>query len=476
MRGMKQMSLKWKITLWYAGILFIMVGLLFLFLFCASERMARSESVSRLEERVWDFVDEIELEHGTWELDDDVRFYESGVTFSLYDDAGRLIAGSVPRGFPEQTTLKSYVSQRLSGKQGKWNVYDAAVPCGNGRTLWVRGIDDVETLTAMERIQRNLLLIICPLLALVALAAGYLITRRALLPAEEIRRTAEEIGESGDLSRRIATGRAGGELRLLADTFNQMFMRLEDAFEKERQFTSDASHELRTPLSVIRSEAEYALLPDVEAWEQREGLEVILEQAEKMSALISQLLMLARADSGREKLKRETADLGEIAASALESVRVQALERGIALEFKRDPVSEQGTAMEPADALPCIMVNGDRESLCRAIGNLIENAVQYGKDGGWVRVTVCREGELAVCKVEDNGIGIGEADIPRIWNRFYRVDAARETEKGNSGLGLSIVKWIIEEHGGRIKVESTPGQGSCFAVYLPVFDEENSRV
>ena len=132
--------------------------------------------------------------------------------------------------------------------------------------------------------------------------------------------------------------------------------------------------------------------------------------------------------------------------------------------------------MEPADALPCVMVSGDRESLCRAIGNLIENAVQYGRDGGWVRVTVCRKGELAVCKVEDNGIGIGEADIPRIWNRFYRVDAARKTEKGNSGLGLPIVKWIIEEHGGRIEVDSTPDQGSCFAVYLPVFDEENSQI
>lgn len=464
---MKQMSLKWKITLWYAGILFVMVGLLFCFLLSTSERMARSESTSRLEERVWDFVDEIELDDGEWELDDDVHFYESGVVFSLYDDEGRLVAGSVPQGFPEETTLKAYTFQQFSGRQGRWNVYDIAVPYGHGRTLWVRGIDDVETLTAMERIQRDLLLVICPLLAVVALTAGYMLTRRALLPAEEIRRTAEEIGESGDLSRRISADRAEGELRQLSDTFNQMFARLEESFEKERQFTSDASHELRTPLAVIRSEAEYALLPDVEAEEQREGLTVILEQTERMSALISHLLMLARADSGREKLTKEWVDLGAVAARAVEAVRPRAKEQNITLTLQRSGAGEAGAVPEQGTS-PEIMVYADRESLCGALQNLIENAVQYGNAGGWVRVTVLESGETAVCKVEDNGIGIRKEHLSKIWNRFYRVDTVRGSEQGNSGLGLPIVKWIVEEHGGRIEVDSTFGQGSCFTVYLPV--------
>lgn len=448
---MKRMSLKWKITLWYAGVLLVMTGLLCMFLFYASEQMVQSEAVARLEERVWDFLDEIEVEGDTWELDDDALLYDGGVTYSLYDDSGRLVAGNVPQGFPEESTLKSYTSQKLSEKQGTWNVYDVAVPYGNGRTLWVRGIDDAEPLSAVERAQRNLLMVIGPLLALAALIAGYLITRRALLPAEEIRRTAQEIGESGDLSRRISADKAGGELRQLADTFNQMFAKLEDAFEKERQFTSDASHELRTPLSVIRSEAEYALLPEMDEEEMREGLSVILEQSEQMSDLIAQLLLLARADSGREKLHKEEADLYEITEAAVRTIAPLAKERNIDLSL-------QGEAG--------VRVLADRESLGRAIRNLLENAVQYGRDGGWVRATVTSENGKAICRVEDNGIGMAPEHLDHIFDRFYRADPARGSGRGNSGLGLPIVKWIAEEHGGTVTVKSIPGEGSCFTLCL----------
>lgn len=449
---MKKMTLRWKVTLWYAGMLLLLVVLLFGFLLTTSDRMIRSESSSALEDEVWDFLEEVDVVDGKLHLKENIRFYENGVVFSLYDGQGKLIAGSVPSGFPENTMLKAYTVQEFRNTLGEWTGYDAAIPDGTGGYYWVRGVYGSDTLTTVEQTFQRLLLIACPLLILVALVVGYMITRRALQPIEDIRRTADKIGSGSDLSLRIPAERTQGEVRQLADTFNHMFGRLEQSFEKERQFTSDASHELRTPLAVIRSQAEYALLPDTEPEELREGMEVIHSQAEQMSELLSRLLLLARADNGREQLKKEPVDLSALAQQALEMVRTKAENRGMALQ----------SVIEPG-----LTVIGDSASLMRAFQNLLENAVQYGRDGGYVRLSLSGDGEQIICKVEDNGIGIAPEHLDKIWDRFYRVDTVRGAADGNSGLGLSIVRWIVEEHGGTITVESEPGMGSCFSVRLP---------
>ena len=225
---MKKMSLKWKITLWYAGILILLVTLLFGFLLSISGRLLRSESDLALKDAVWDFAGEVEVDraHESWELDEDVRFYEKGVLFSLYDAQGNLLAGGVPDAFPKGTTLKAYAMQEIKDSAGKWTVYDVAIPCGGEKFLWARGVYEDETLTAIEQAMLHMLLVACPLLIAVALLVGYSITRGALLPIEELCRTAETIGEGKDLSLRIPTGHTQGELRQLADTFNHMFARL----------------------------------------------------------------------------------------------------------------------------------------------------------------------------------------------------------------------------------------------------------
>lgn len=451
---MKQMSLKWKVTLWYAVMLLIMIFLLFGFLISTSDQLLRSESAEALEEAVWDFVDEVKVnrKEETWSLDDDIRFYEKGIVFSLYDSQGRLIAGSVPTGFPEDTTLKAYALQKISDASEKWTVYDAAIPYGDGKILWARGTYGEDALTTVEGVMLHLLLVVCPLLMAFALLVGYSITRRALLPIEEIRKTAEKIGESGDLSRRIPMERTQGEVRQMAETFNHMFSRLENAFEKERQFTSDASHELRTPTAVILAESEYALLPDTEPEEQKEGLEVIHQQARRMSELLSQLLMLARADHGKETLVKEPAALSDLALEALKEQKKHAEDHQITLKY---------------DIQPGLFVKGDRNSLMRVFRNLLENAIQYGRENGWVYLSVREEDGAVLCRVQDNGIGMEAEHLEKIWNRFYRVDTVRNSGSGNSGLGLPIVKWIVEEHGGTIHAESMPGEGSCFVIRFP---------
>ena len=447
------LSIKQKVTLWYACMLVLIVLLLFGFIFSISRSLLQRESDSRLEELVLDFADEIDFENGVYELDDDVRFYENGVIFSIYDEQGRLIAGSVPTGFPADTTLKAFSFQTFSASGNAWSVYDAALPYGEDQILWIRGILPSETLFSVERTLFFVLLVACPLLIAVALLVGYSITRRAFLPIEEIRRTAETIGAGGDLSARIPTERTQGEIRQLAETFNEMFSRLETSFEHERQFTSDASHELRTPVAVITSQAEYSLLPDATPEEQREGLEVILEQARKMSALISQLLMLARADSGTQQLTMAPVDLSLLASMTAEQCREAAARRQIRLD---------------CEIAPGIMTEGDQACLVRVFLNLLENAIQYGRPGGFVKLTLAVQNDFAVCSIADDGIGIARENLERIWQRFYRVDPSRNPGGSNTGLGLSLVKWIIEAHHGTIEDESGLGKGSCFTFLLPL--------
>ena len=452
----KGLSIKQKVTIWYACMLVLIVLLLFGFILTISRNLLQRESDSRLEKIVLDFIDDIDFEYNWYELDDDIRFFEDGVIFSLYDEQGRLTAGSVPTDFPADTVLKAYSFQTFSAAGHNWSVYDAALPYGDGKILWIRGILQAETLFSVERTMFLVLLIACPLLIALALLVGYSITRRAFLPIEEIRRTAETIGAGSDLSARISTERTQGEIRQLAETFNEMFERLETSFEHERQFTSDASHELRTPVAVITSQSEYALLPDATTEEQREGLEVILEQAGKMSALISQLLLLARADNGTQQLSMAPTDLSLLAEEAAEQCRGSALQRQIRLEL---------------EIQPDVIVEGDPESLSRVIRNLLENAIQYGRTGGFVKLTLAVREDAAVCSVQDDGIGISAEDLPRIWQRFYRADPSRNPSGSNTGLGLALVKWIVEAHHGSISAESTPGQGSCFTFRLPLHQE-----
>lgn len=189
----KGLSIKQKVTLWYACMLVLIVLLLFGFIFSISRSLLQRESDSRLEEVVLDFVDDIDFENGSYELDDDIRFYEDGVIFSIYDEQGRLIAGSVPTNFPADTVLKAIPFQTFSTGESTWSVYDAALSQG-GQILWIRGILPSETLFSVERTMLLVLLIACPLLIAVALLVGYSITRRAFLPIEEIRQTAETIG------------------------------------------------------------------------------------------------------------------------------------------------------------------------------------------------------------------------------------------------------------------------------------------
>ncbi len=292
-----------------------------------------------------------------------------------------------------------------------------------------------------------------PFTLILAGAGGVFLAQRALKPVDKIARTAHQIGES-DLSRRIPV-QSRDELGRLASTLNQMIERLERAFKRQQQFTADASHELRSPLSVIQAESTLALNKERSPDEYKRSLEVISNESAHMAKVIDQLLMLARADSGRESLSFEEIDLGDLLASIAENTEILCKDKGI--EFC-------------SDLRDSILVSGDRAKLRELFLNLLDNAIRYSPDGGTISLTLRREEDMAVIDIADTGIGIPEKDIPHIFERFYRVDRARSREQAGAGLGLSICKYIAEVHGGRIEVKSELGKGSTFSVWLPLID------
>jgi signal transduction histidine kinase len=220
-----------------------------------------------------------------------------------------------------------------------------------------------------------------------------------------------------------------------------------------RRFVADASHELRTPLSVIRGEADVALARDRGAAEYRQSLGVILDESRRLSRLVEDLLNLARADSGHVRLERSEFYLNDLVAECCRSMRALAEARGVTLEC------------EPA---PDTAFRGDEELLRRLVLNLLDNAIRYTPAGGKVTAALEANGAGARLRIADTGIGISETALPRVFDRFYRADEARSRQDGGFGLGLAIVQWIAESHGGAVEAASRPGSGSTFTVTLPI--------
>jgi heavy metal sensor kinase len=323
----------------------------------------------------------------------------------------------------------------------------------NGHTYTVEmgapADDAVETLSLF----RSYLLMFAPLLLLVAAGGGYWLSRRALSPVDALVRTARDIGGT-NLNSRLQKLETGDELQRLSDTLNEMLGRIETAFLRITEFTADASHELRTPVSLIRTEAELALRRSRGEAEYKEALRHILLESERTTALIEQLLSLARADSGRETLHMQPVDLRQTLRSVVDGWQQVATLRS--LQFSASIATNDSVVM------------GDEAALRRVADILLDNAFKYTPSPGSVKLTLEQKGENAIIAVQDSGAGIAEEDQPKIFERFYRVDKARSREQGGAGLGLAIAQWIVTKHHGSIAVESRPGQGATFRVELPM--------
>jgi len=311
-----------------------------------------------------------------------------------------------------------------------------------------RPMGDIEQ--ALNGLVRTLIIAI-PLTLVVAGGGGVFLATRALKPVDKIAKTAQKIEET-DLTQRIEVD-SKDELGRLATTLNQMIERLEKAFKRQQQFTSDASHELRTPLAVIQAESTLSLQKERNVSDYQQSLETISQEAARMSVVINQLLTLARADSGKERLVLEAVELGGLLRELGSEVEILCRDKGLNFQLGQ---------------LESLVVKGDRAKLEQLFLNLLDNAMKYTPSGGIISVSLRTEGQMAVAAVTDTGMGIPQEDLPFIFERFYRADKARSRADGGAGLGLAICRSIAEAHGGRIEVQSQVGKGSTFSVYLPL--------
>jgi len=303
---------------------------------------------------------------------------------------------------------------------------------------------------ALQGLVRTLVIAV-PLALAVAAGGGIFLARRALKPVDKIARTAQEIEET-DLSQRINVN-TKDELGRLAATLNAMIGRLERAFQRQKQFTSDASHELRAPLAVIEAESSLALQKERPPSDYRQSLETISQESKQMSLLIEQLLTLARADAGKEQWNFAEVNLGRLITNLSADVEILCQEKGLTCQL--------GQTQD-------LVIKGDEARLRELFMNLLDNAIRYTPSSGTVSISLRREGQMAVVAVTDTGVGIPAEDIPFIFERFYRVDRSRSRAEGGTGLGLAICRYIAAAHGGKMEVESQVGMGSTFSVWLPL--------
>ena len=424
-------------------------------LFSLSGKEILTSAQMHLRERVQESADEIELEDGEFEIDSDFYSLDNNVYLALYDTGGDFLYGKVPPGLEQAPQFEDGKIQTVKSGTEQWYVYDVQYEMENGQEFYIRGVVSVTETQKEFLIAVRFAVILLPLTVILTVLIGYRLIRRTLLPVRQMTETVQEIQKDGDLSRRIGVSQATGkdEFYQLAGTFDGMLESLEQAFLRERQFTSDVSHELRTPVSVILAQCEASLNRTDLSEEQRKEILLIRKKAGEMSQMISQLLLLSRADQGRQQLNKEEINISELTEIIVEEQKMLAQRRKI----------EVHTEIEPD-------ITGylDESFYIRMLDNLISNAVSYGKEGGNIKVTLHQIPSGVRGTVEDDGIGISRDDQVHIWERFYRVDASRtgKEDGSHSGLGLSMAKWIAQAHGGNVRVESELGKGSCFTFEL----------
>ncbi len=308
---------------------------------------------------------------------------------------------------------------------------------------------------AMDEVLRHLtalLFLLIPALVVCAAIGGYLLVSHALRPVDRLSRTAEQLSLQ-NLTMRLPALHSGDALERLSISLNNMLTRLRYSVQTSRRFLADASHELRTPLTIIKGELqELSRSTAITDPDLRERVGSVLEEVDRLEHLVSGLLALSRLDAGEDRCDWVELDLAALSRTTAEQMRLMAEDRGIALEIR---------------AASRTVIRGDSGRIKQVIVNLLHNAIRFTPAGGTVMLRVTRVNDGSVLEVSDTGVGIPAAAVPRVFDRFFRVDDARSREDGGAGLGLSIVRAICVAHGASIEVESQLGHGSYFRVQFP---------
>ena len=449
----KVTSIKIRITIWYTALMLVLISVVLVIVGIFSYRLSMENIKTNLKGQ----VDETAQRVGGPRGEEMLYNMESKKEFrnvSVYSDNGEYIVGQYIYDLSD-IPFKEFVPRKeiVDGKD--YIVYDVFRPSKPGTTsggYWIRGAEPIGLSKMFSHSFLLIIFIITPIILILTALGGYYIAKKAFSPINEIVRTANKIRTQNNISQRIQIndGMKKDELYNLSVTLNLMLDKIEYLIKQEKQFTSDASHELRTPLSVILAQGEYlAEIADTD--KERELAETIVAKAKQLSALVSHLLLLARIDSNRQRLNKEKIDFSVVADIVVQNMEALAVQKNINLF-----TSVQEDAM----------IYADEALITSAISNLVSNAIKYGRESGYVMISASQINGNVEITVKDNGIGISNEYLEKIWTRFYRVDKVRNDEYGSCGLGLSMVKSIVELHGGKIYVKSIPNEGTEFIIKI----------
>jgi heavy metal sensor kinase len=448
------LSIRWRLTLWYVLALAIV-----LIAFSALVYGLLANALQRRVDHVLMTESEEAREHAAQDLPDWIRetYEHEKVACVIYDGAGSVLLDT-----PTLSPASLISISRLTAGRGQAG--DIYCPELGHQRFLVRSIESsgkkmtAVLLASLAEIDASLekllsvLWIAIPGSVLAAGALGYLMAKKALLPMVQLHDLTETI-TADRLDRRLPPPKVDDEVGQLTTTINGMIARLERSFAEIRRFTADASHELRTPLTVIRTEAEVALRQPPGTGEYQQLLGSILEECDRLTRLTDQLLFLSREDARPADRPSHAVRLSALLADVTETMRPLAETKALNLEH---------TLKDHAQ------IRGDESRLRQVFYNLLDNAIKYTPAGGTVTVESAFEDHHVIVTVRDTGIGIPSADLPHVFDRFYRVDKARNREQGGTGLGLSIARSIVETHGGSIELMSEAGRGTTCTVKLPL--------
>lgn len=462
-------SVKFKLTICCAGFMFFVTILSLYYIYIVNAKDTFHSLKNTLRTSIDNIISEISKNNSEININNIIS-YNSYIHIIIYDEHENILYNNKPGQFEQDFLFKDFIDGSLrsvSFENDDYYIYDRIIFTSaklysterfdyisdeirlpsDYTLLHIRGYSLIESNSFLEENTFEQFLVFLPFVILLASIAFYHIIQKTFQSMDNIITTTKSIASEKNFSEQIKI-KSEDEFSDLAKVLNQTFDKVKESLEKERQFTSDASHELRTPTAVIFAQIEY-LHSICDKPEEKHACEVIINQTVKMSGLISELLTLTRMDHNKQTLSLELIDISEL----LELV----------VEESLDSANEYDIRIY-SDIQPNILMNADQTMMMRVFINLINNSVKYGTYGGWIKIYLSKSENHIIFSISDNGIGISEKNLPKIWERFFQANSSRSNEKGGSGLGLAIVKWIVEAHGGTITAESELDVGTTFRI------------
>ena len=424
-----------KITAWYTFFVVILISIITVSTYFVSDILISDVTKKELIESVQEIAE------------DEKKFesFDDGIFFIKYNTNNELINGIVPRNFDSAIPFSSKVAI-YKNQNEEFFYYDAYLEYSNSSSEWVRGIFPISRLSKYVKIILTLISIFSPFLLFLIISGGYKIIKKSLRPVRQISDTALEIQEHKDFSKRIELGNGKDEIHKMAFVFNQMLDSLENSYIHEKQFSSDVSHELRTPVTVILAESDYALNYSSSLEEAKESFLVIQRQAKKMSTLINQIMELSKLEQ-QKNIDLQKLNLSKLIKTSLGDYKYIFERKKINLDF---------------DIEDNLEILGNKLMLERVLDNLLSNALKFTKSK--ILVKLYKEDKI-ILEIIDDGIGLSKEQLEHIWDRFYQASSSRNKENNEGyGLGLSMVRKIVELHKACISVESELEKGAKFII------------